>query len=111
MLAFLMVLTQAFVSVPEFLYGFFIIETLLHLLLYTILAFIPMIFFKDRKTTFLIAISIAPLGYLIENIHAEVIGTYFDAVNALVNNVGILIGIITGFIVRLKSHYLRKGNP
>lgn len=105
---FITALAGAFVPRPEFRYGFFMIDTLIHLALFAILAFIPMIFFRCRKTTFLLAISMAPLGYLLENLHVMVTGSSFNTINALANNAGVLAGIAAGFILRLKSHYQRK---
>jgi hypothetical protein len=105
---FIIAVIGSIIPTPEFRYGFFMIDTLVHLTLFTILAFIPMIFFKCRKTTFLLAISMAPIGYLLENLHVMVTGDSFNAVNALANNAGVLAGIGAGFVMRLKSHYRRK---
>jgi len=104
---FIMAVAGAFVPVPELRYGFFMIDTLVHLTLFTILAFIPMILFKSRKNTFLLAISMAPLGYLLENLHMMVTGDSFNAVNVLANNAGVLVGIAAGVVMRLKNHYRR----
>lgn len=111
MLTFMIVLGGAFIPTHALPDALVIIDALLHVLFYIVLSFIPMIFFRCRKTTFLLAISMAPLGYLIENLHAAVTGGHFDAVSALANNAGVLIGIAAGFIVRLKEHYQREGNP
>ena len=108
--AFVTALAGAFVPRPEFRYGFFMTDTLVHLALFAVLAFVPMVFFRCRKTTFLLAISMAPLGYLLENLHVMVTGGSFNAINALANNLGVLAGIAAGFVMRLKYHYRRKGN-
>lgn len=109
--AFLLALTEALIPESRLPFRFHIFDLFLHLSLYTVLAFIPMIFFKCRKTTFLLAISMAPLGYLIEIIHAGINAEPFNALIALANNIGVLTGIAAGFLVRLKSHYQREGNP
>ena len=106
--AFILALAGAFVPRPEFRYGFFMIDTLIHLAIFAILAFIPMILFRGRKTTCLLAISMAPLGSLLENLHVMVTGSSFNVINALANNLGVLAGIAAGFVLRLKSHYQRK---
>ena len=108
LVVFITAVTGSFVPAPQFRYGFFMIDTLVHLALFTILAFIPMIFIRRRKTTFLLALSMAPVGYLLENLHVMVTGDGFNAVNALANNLGVLAGIGTGFVMRLKCHYRRK---
>ena len=64
-----------------------------------------MILFKSRKTAFLLSIAMMPAGYLIEILHIVVTVENFNAINALANNTGVLAGIATGFIVRLKRHY------
>jgi hypothetical protein len=91
----------------EIMHKVFPIDTILHLVLYTVLAFIPMILFRCRKTSFLISLSMTPLGYLLESLHMTVTGENFNALNALASNIGVITGIATGFIVRLKSHYKR----
>jgi hypothetical protein len=101
-------LAGAFVPRPEFRYGFLMIDTVIHLVIFAVLAFIPMICFKNRKTTFLLAISMAPFGYLLETLHVMVTAENFNAINALVNNAGVLAGIAAGFVLRLKLHYARR---
>jgi hypothetical protein len=105
--AFALAVGGAFVPRPDFRYGFFMIDTFFHLAIFTVLAFIPMIFFRNRKTTFLLAISMAPFGYLLENLHVMITAENFNAINALANNAGVLAGIATGFVLRLKLHYER----
>jgi hypothetical protein len=101
-------LAGAFVPRPEFRYGFLMIDTVIHLVIFAVLAFIPMICFRNRKNTFLLAISMAPLGYLLENLHVMITGESFNAINAIANNAGVLAGIAAGFVLRLKLHYERK---
>lgn len=109
LLTFAVVIAGLFVTVPASVRGLALIEPALHLGLYTVLGFMPMILFRSRKTTFLLAISMAPFGYLIETLHALVSAENFNAVNALFNNLGVLAGIAAGFVLRLKSYYRREG--
>jgi VanZ family protein len=81
------------------------IDTLLHLILYGVLSFIPMILFKSRKNAFLLSLAMTPIGYLFETMHTFVTEENFSAINVLANNIGVLAGIATGFIVRLKCHF------
>lgn len=111
LLTFALVIAGSWVSIPHPARVFALIDALIHLALYTVLGFIPMIFFRSRKTTFLLAISMAPFGYLIETLHVALTSESFNAVNALFNNLGVLIGIAAGFVVRLKSYYQREGRP
>ncbi len=87
---------------PFELYG---IDTVVHFIMYAVLSFIPISLFSRRRTAFLVAIAMSPLGYLLEVLNMIVTFGSFNAYNALANNLGILAGIATGFIVRLKLHY------
>ena len=86
-------------------HNIFFIDTLLHLILYSMLSFIPMILFNSRKTAFLLSLGMTPVGYLLETLHISVTEENFSAINVLANNAGVIAGIATGFIVRLKCHY------
>ena len=46
-----------------------------------------------------------PIGYFFETLHVMITDESFNAINVLANNAGVLAGIATGFIVRLKRHY------
>lgn len=106
--ALVLALGGAFVPRPEFRYGFLMIDTVIHLVIFVFLAFIPMICFRNRKTTFLLAISMAPFGYLLETLHVLVTEENFNAINAIANNAGVLAGLAAGFVLRLKLHYERR---
>lgn len=86
-------------------HNIFFIDTLLHMILFSVLSFIPMILFNSRKNAFLLSLAMTPIGYLLETLHILVTEESFSAINVLANNAGVLAGIATGFIVRLKSHY------
>jgi hypothetical protein len=86
------------------------IDTLVHFTLYGFASFIPMILFENRKSAFLLAIAMTPLGYILESVHMVVINGNFSAVNVLANNAGALAGMAAGFVVRLKKHYERDNS-
>ena len=100
-----MLFTASFMPLPAIIHNIFLIDTLLHLILYSVLSFIPMILFKSRKTAFLLSLAMTPVGYLFETMHILVTEENFSAINVLANNIGVLAGIATGFVVRLKCHY------
>ena len=95
----------SFMPLSTIVHHFFMIDTLLHLILYSVLSFIPMILFKSRKNAFLLSLAMTPIGYLFETMHTFVTEENFSAINVLANNIGVLAGIATGFIVRLKCHF------
>ena len=101
--AFIMALAGAFMPSPKV----FMIDTVIHLLIFATLSFIPMIGMKCRKTTLLFAMSMAPLGYLLEHLHMMITEESFNAVNALANNIGVLVALVAGLIVRLLLHHER----
>ncbi|WP_449258688.1 hypothetical protein [Chlorobium limicola] len=82
-----------------------IIDPLIHIALYTMLSFVPMVLLENRKAAFLVSTAMMPLGYLLETLHVMTSGSSFNALNALFNNIGVLVGIAGGIIVRLLHHY------
>ncbi len=97
----------SFMPLSAIIHNFLLIDTLTHLILYSILSFIPMILFKSRKNAFLLSLAMTPIGYLLETLHILVTEENFSAINVLANNAGVLAGIATGLIVRIKNHYSR----
>ena len=100
-----MLVIGSFVPFSGLVHTFFMIDTLAHLGLYTMLSFIPMILLRSRKIAFLLSVSMTPIGYLLETVHMMVTGDTFNVLNVLANNIGVIMGIGAGFIVRLKLHY------
>ena len=98
----------SFIPLPAIIHHYFLLDTLAHLILYTMLSFIPMILFQCRKTAFLLAIAMTSIGYVLETFHIMVTDESFSAINVLANNIGVLAGIAVGFIVRLKNHYSQE---
>jgi hypothetical protein len=98
------VVTSSFLTVTA-IFHVLNIDIILHILIYCILSFIPMIVFRKRKTAFLLSLAIAPLSFLFESMHSIASGWGFEYFDAFANNIGIIIGITVGLLVRLKKHY------
>lgn len=81
------------------------LDLILHLLIYSILSFLPMLIFRKRKTAFLLSLAVAPLSFLFESLHSIMSGWGFEFIDALANNIGIIAGITAGLFVRLKKHF------
>jgi hypothetical protein len=81
------------------------IDIVFHILIYSILAYIPMLAFRQRKTAILLSLAVAPLSFLFELIHSMAGEWGFEYLDALANNIGIIAGITAGVFVRLKKHY------
>ncbi len=103
--SFLLLLGGSLLPYGTIIPGFFGIDTLVHIVLYTILSFTPMVLLKNRQAAFLGAIVITPVGYALETLSMLITGEAFNAFNAIANNAGVLTGMAAGFIVRLKNHY------
>ncbi len=84
-----------------------VFDILFHVTIYTILAFVPILLFRKRILAFLITIAIAPISFLFEILHTTITGEGFEFLNlnALYNNVGIIIGVVAAAIIRIKMHY------
>ncbi len=84
------------------------IDIVFHILVYSILAYIPMIAFRKRKTAILLSLAIAPLSFFFESMHSIISGWGFEYLDAFVNNIGIMTGMTAGIFVRLKNHYKKE---
>jgi hypothetical protein len=110
MLSLFMVFAGSFMPFSSVVHTFLLIDSIVHLILYSILAFIPMILLQNRKTALLLSLAMTPVGYLLEWLHIVVTADSFSAINVFANNTGVFAGMITGFIVRLKNHYSQEEN-
>jgi hypothetical protein len=81
------------------------IDIILHISIYSILSFIPILLFRKRKIAFMATIAIAPISFLFEILHGTISGYGFENLDAFYNNIGIVIGIIAASTIRLKRHY------
>ncbi|HWR01741.1 MAG TPA: hypothetical protein VN371_07725 [Chlorobaculum sp.] len=90
---------------PPVIHRMLAIDTVIHVFLYAFLALVPMVLLDCRKTAFLVSIAVTPLGYLLETIYTLMTGSNFNVMNALANNIGSLVGIGVGLIIRLNNHY------
>ncbi len=81
------------------------IDKLLHAFSFSLLAALPLYGVPDRKTAVLLALSVAPYGYLLEFMQRLVPGRDFSAHDLIANNLGALLGLLIGCIVRIKTKY------
>ena len=86
------------------------LDSILHFLLYGFLSFTPLVLIKDRKKAFLIGISMAPLGYILEMTQNFSPVREFSAMDLLSNNLGVIVGLGVGIAVRfgLKIFHSKK---
>lgn len=82
------------------------IDKLLHAFFFLLLAALPLYGIPDRKTALLLALSVAPYGYLLEFMQRMVPGREFSAQDLIANNLGALVGLFIGCIIRIKTKYL-----
>ena len=80
-------------------------DIIFHIGVYAVLSSIPLIVIRKRLYAFVAALVIAPLAYLFETIHGSVTGWGFEMFDAFLNNIGIMIGFITGLFVRIRQHF------
>jgi hypothetical protein len=84
------------------------IDIVFHIGIYAILSVVPLLILRKRFTAFIVAIAIAPLGFLFETMHGSISGYGFKMSDAFYNNVGISIGLVAGVIIRLKHHFANQ---
>lgn len=81
-------------------------DILIHISIYSILAFIPILLFRKRIIAFMATIAIAPISIAFEFLHGIIAGDEFKNLDyAAYNNIGIIVGIIAAAIIRIKMHY------
>ncbi|MEN8200362.1 MAG: VanZ family protein [Thermodesulfobacteriota bacterium] len=84
------------------------LDKILHAFAFLLLAALPLYGIPDRKAAILIALLVAPYGYLLEFLQGSVPGREFSPHDLIANNLGALIGLLIGGIVRLKVRYFSK---
>jgi VanZ family protein len=80
-------------------------DKLLHATSFVLLATLPLYGIPDRKAAILLALSVAPYGYLLEFMQRMVPGREFSAQDLIANNLGALVGLFIGSIVRIRTRY------
>lgn len=80
-------------------------DKILHAFFFLLLASLPLYGVPERKTALLLALSVAPYGYLLEFAQKMVPGREFNAHDLIANNLGALVGLCVGCIVRIKTRY------
>ena len=80
-------------------------DKILHALAFVVLAAIPLYAMPDRKAAVLMALAVAPYGYLLEFIQQSVPGREFSPQDLIANNLGALLGLAIGAAFRIKTKY------
>jgi VanZ family protein len=81
------------------------LDKMLHAFAFVLLAAIPLYSIPDRKAAILIALSVAPYGYLLEFLQKSIPGREFSPEDLIANNMGALLGLAIGALVRVKTKY------
>jgi len=81
------------------------VDKMLHASFFLLLAAIPLYGIPDRKTALLLALSVAPYGYFLEFMQRLVPGREFSAHDLIANNLGALVGLFIGCIIRIRTKY------
>jgi VanZ family protein len=77
------------------------IDILFHLVIYSILSCMSVMLVKGRKAPYLTAIVMVLAGLFFEIMHGKITGFGFEPLDAIYNNIGIFLGIITGVLFKL----------
>ncbi len=80
-------------------------DKLLHAFFFIPLAALPLYGIPERRTALLLALSVAPYGYLLEFMQRLIPGREFSAHDLIANNLGALIGLFIGSLIRIKTRY------
>ena len=89
-------------SPPGDSFGF---DKILHASAFVLLSGIPLYAVSNRKAAILIALSVAPYGYLLEFLQQSIPGREFSPQDLIANNLGALLGLALGVLFRVKTRY------
>lgn len=84
------------------------VDKLLHAFFFLLLAALPLYGIPDRKTALLLALSVAPYGYLLEFMQRMVPGREFSPHDLIANNLGAVVGLFLGCIIRIRTKYFAR---
>jgi VanZ family protein len=82
-------------------------DKMLHIFAYCFISFIPMLLIERTKIKVCIAIGLFLMGIMNEYLQSIVGGRHSDISDAMMNGVGVILGVIVGYLI--KSGY--KANP
>lgn len=85
----------------------FPISSVVRVVVFFLLAFLPMLDFPRLRHAIYVALSMALVGLLLEYLQRSIPGRHFSTVDMIANNVGVLLGFIVGFIVRMRRETKR----
>ena len=77
------------------------LDKVFHFLAYAFLSYFPVVGFKKRQQAFTIAVSMSPLGVILEYIQRNISGRQFSPEDMIANNAGVILGLFLGCIVRI----------
>ena len=79
----------------------FPLDKILRMILFCCMAFIPLFYFPDLRTGFYMALSMAILGFVLEYLQKFIPGRHYSPSDMISNNVGVVLGAVTGALLRL----------
>ncbi|HQN19926.1 MAG TPA: VanZ family protein [Syntrophobacteraceae bacterium] len=68
-----------------------------------LLAFLPMYDFPRLRHALYAALSMALVGFFLKYLQQSIPGRHYSADDMVANNVGVLLGIVVGFVVRIRK--------
>lgn len=77
-----------------------LINKLLHIGCFFILAFLPTYDFISRSQGIYVALSMAILGYALQYLHNFIPGRHYLPADMIANNIGVIIGLFAGLLAR-----------
>lgn len=86
------------------------LDKIIHLLMFIFLTAIPLGTFSNRKWASLCAALMPVFGLTLEYIQKSISGREFSPEDIIANNVGVVLGVVCGILIRLRRHFRKQGS-
>lgn len=78
------------------------------MLIFLYLTAIPLAFFSNRKAAFLCVGAMPIIGFALEYMQQNIGGRQFSPEDMIANNAGIILGVVTGILIRVMLRFRRQ---
>jgi VanZ family protein len=72
-----------------------------------LLAFLPMYDFPRLRNAIYAALSMALVGFALKYLQQSIPGRHYEAADMVANNVGVMLGFVGGFVMRMRKEARR----
>jgi VanZ family protein len=72
-----------------------------------LLAFLPMVDFPRLRNAIYASLSMALVGFALKYLQQSIPGRHYEAADMVANNLGVMLGFVVGFVMRMRKEAKR----